>query len=72
MYHSYPSILLYKIENSHTDFTESFLICLGIKTVTSETGNEYSERDNKEWKAREREKKENTGEVKDATRRKGG
>lgn len=42
------------------------------KTVTSETGNEYSERDNKEWKAREREKKENTGEVKDATRRKGG
>lgn len=31
MYHSYPSILLYKIENSHTDFTESCLICLGIK-----------------------------------------
>lgn len=52
MYHSYPSILLYKIENSHTDFTESFLICLGTKkTVTSETGNEYSERDNKEWKS---------------------
>lgn len=56
MYHSYPSILLYKIENSHTDFTESFLICLGIKNSDYETGNEYSERDNKEWKRRGREK----------------